>query len=220
MFVAVPEGQLLRSGEVSTPVRLASWMLIVVVCGVLLFRRRYPVAVGWCTALGTGGYYLLSDTDGPLVVVPIVALYAIAAQGRLQAAVAMAGSRSEAVRGTEEKGSPTAELAGVVAALVILGLLFGSRVAAAVPLLTALFAVGSALGLIVLASHVFTCRWPFSASVGRAPPGPRHGGPCWTVPPPRTVVRASAVPSVPSVFSRPIVLSQRPPYCSTLPESV
>ncbi|WP_405468189.1 MMPL family transporter [Streptomyces canus] len=62
----------------------------------------------------------------------------------------------EAVRGAEEKGSPTAELAGVVAALVILGLLFGSLVAAAVPLLTALFAVGSALGLIVLASHVLT----------------------------------------------------------------
>ncbi|WP_328778579.1 hypothetical protein OIE52_46285 [Streptomyces canus] len=41
---------------------------------------------------GTGGYYLLSDTDGPLVVVPIVALYAIAAQGRLQAAVAMAAA--------------------------------------------------------------------------------------------------------------------------------
>ncbi|MCX5561631.1 MMPL family transporter [Streptomyces sp. NBC_00038] len=62
----------------------------------------------------------------------------------------------EAVRGAEEKGSPTAELAGIVAAVVILGLLFGSLVAAAVPLITALFAVGSALGLIVLASHVFT----------------------------------------------------------------
>ncbi|MFC5664428.1 MMPL family transporter [Kitasatospora misakiensis] len=62
----------------------------------------------------------------------------------------------EAVRGAEEKGSPTAEIAGIVAALVILGLLFGSLVAAAVPLLTALFAVGSALGLIVMASHVFT----------------------------------------------------------------
>jgi putative drug exporter of the RND superfamily len=62
----------------------------------------------------------------------------------------------EAVRGAEDKGSPTAELAGIVAALVILGLLFGSVVAAAVPLITALFAVGGALGLIVLASHVFT----------------------------------------------------------------
>jgi RND superfamily putative drug exporter len=62
----------------------------------------------------------------------------------------------EAVRGAEEKGSPVAELAGIVAALVILGLLFGSLVAASVPLLTALFAVGSALGLIVVASHGFT----------------------------------------------------------------
>lgn len=40
--------------------------------------------------------------------------------------------------------------------MIILGLLFGSLVAASVPLITALFAVGSALGLIVLASHVFT----------------------------------------------------------------
>ncbi|WBB64478.1 MMPL family transporter [Streptomyces sp. WMMC500] len=62
----------------------------------------------------------------------------------------------DAVRGAEEKGSPTAELAGIAAAVIILGLLFGSLVAAAVPLITALFAVGSALGLIVLASHVFT----------------------------------------------------------------
>ncbi|MFE9923058.1 MMPL family transporter [Streptomyces sp. NPDC005774] len=62
----------------------------------------------------------------------------------------------EAVRGAQEKGAPTAELAGILAAVIILGLLFGSVVAAAVPLITALFAVGAAIGLIVLASHVFT----------------------------------------------------------------
>ncbi|MEV0554604.1 MMPL family transporter [Streptomyces sp. NPDC050597] len=62
----------------------------------------------------------------------------------------------DAVRGAEDKGSPTAELAGILAAVIILGLLFGSVVAAAVPLITALFAVGAAIGLIVLASHVFT----------------------------------------------------------------
>ncbi|MFG2025673.1 MMPL family transporter [Streptomyces sp. NPDC048825] len=62
----------------------------------------------------------------------------------------------EAARGAQEKEAPTAELAGIAAAVIILGLLFGSLVAAAVPLITALFAVGSALGLIVLASHVFT----------------------------------------------------------------
>ncbi|WP_328902016.1 MMPL family transporter [Streptomyces sp. NBC_00441] len=62
----------------------------------------------------------------------------------------------EAARNAEDQAPPTAELAGVVAALVILVLLFGSLLAAALPLLTALFAVGGAVGLIALASHLFT----------------------------------------------------------------
>ncbi|WP_372447924.1 MMPL family transporter [Streptomyces smyrnaeus] len=62
----------------------------------------------------------------------------------------------EAVRGAEEEGGGSAEGAGMLAALVVLVLLFGSLVAAALPLVTALFAVGGAIGLISLASHVFT----------------------------------------------------------------
>ncbi|MFJ8862611.1 MMPL family transporter [Streptomyces sp. NPDC102451] len=62
----------------------------------------------------------------------------------------------EAARNAEDKAGPTAELAGIVAALVILVLLFGSVLAASLPLITALFAVGGAIGLIALASHVFT----------------------------------------------------------------
>ncbi|KUN24973.1 hypothetical protein AQJ23_18375 [Streptomyces antibioticus] len=62
----------------------------------------------------------------------------------------------EAARNAEDKEGPTAELAGIVAALVILVLLFGSLLAASLPLITALFAVGGAIGLIALASHVFT----------------------------------------------------------------
>ncbi|MFE7977743.1 MMPL family transporter [Streptomyces shenzhenensis] len=62
----------------------------------------------------------------------------------------------EAARNAENKEAPTAELAGIVAALVILVLLFGSVLAASLPLITALFAVGGAIGLIALASHVFT----------------------------------------------------------------
>ncbi|MBC9727280.1 MMPL family transporter [Streptomyces sp. TRM68367] len=62
----------------------------------------------------------------------------------------------DAVRGAEEEEVGSAEGAGMLAALVILVLLFGSLVAAALPLLTALFAVGAAIGLIALASHVFT----------------------------------------------------------------
>nr|WP_234330518.1 MMPL family transporter [Streptomyces acidiscabies] len=62
----------------------------------------------------------------------------------------------EAARGAEDKAAPTAELAGIVAALVILVLLFGSLLAASLPLVTALFAVGGAIGLTALASHLFT----------------------------------------------------------------
>ncbi|MFJ6570739.1 MMPL family transporter [Streptomyces sp. NPDC091292] len=62
----------------------------------------------------------------------------------------------DAVRGAEEEAGGASEGAGMLAALVILVLLFGSVVAAALPLVTALFAVGGAIGLIALASHVFT----------------------------------------------------------------
>ncbi|MDX3229340.1 MMPL family transporter [Streptomyces sp. ME19-01-6] len=62
----------------------------------------------------------------------------------------------EAVRGAEEEAGGAAEGAGMLAALVILVMLFGSLVAAALPLVTAVFAVGGAIGLIALASHLFT----------------------------------------------------------------
>ena len=60
------------------------------------------------------------------------------------------------VREAQESGGGASEGAGILAALVILVFLFGSLLAASLPLLTAVFAVGSTLGLLVLASHVFT----------------------------------------------------------------
>ncbi|GAA2428034.1 MMPL family transporter [Streptomyces macrosporus] len=60
----------------------------------------------------------------------------------------------DAVRAAQEGEGGAAEGAGILGALVILVLLFGSLVAAALPVVTALFAVGGALGLIVLASHL------------------------------------------------------------------
>jgi RND superfamily putative drug exporter len=62
----------------------------------------------------------------------------------------------DAVREAAEGGGGAAEGAGILAALVILVFLFGSLLAATLPLITAVFAVGSTLGLLVLASHVFT----------------------------------------------------------------
>ncbi|WP_406288847.1 MMPL family transporter [Embleya sp. NBC_00896] len=58
------------------------------------------------------------------------------------------------IRNAQEGGGGAAEGAGMLGALVILVFLFGSLVAAAVPLVTAIFAVGSTLGLVMLASRV------------------------------------------------------------------
>ncbi|WP_351229175.1 MMPL family transporter [Streptomyces sp. NPDC002133] len=60
----------------------------------------------------------------------------------------------DAVRGAEESEGGAAEGAGILGALVILVFLFGSLVAASLPVVTALFAVGSSIGLIALASHL------------------------------------------------------------------
>jgi RND superfamily putative drug exporter len=62
----------------------------------------------------------------------------------------------DAVRGAEQSPGGAAEGAGLLAALVILVLLFGSLLAASLPIVIALFAVGSAVGLVVLASHAAT----------------------------------------------------------------
>lgn len=135
ILVAVAEGQRLRSGEGSMSSLIVSWLLIVAVCGALLFRRRYPVVVGWFTALATGGYYLVSDIDGPLVVVPIVALYAIAAQGRMQAAVAMAAAMVIGVGvgtlagNSDVTGTAVFMLSGWLVAVVALGSVRHGRVA-------------------------------------------------------------------------------------------
>ena len=59
-------------------------------------------------------------------------------------------------RSAADSSGGASEGAGILAALVILVFLFGSLLAATLPLLTAVFAVGSTLGLLVLASHLFT----------------------------------------------------------------
>ncbi|MFI5894671.1 MMPL family transporter [Actinoplanes sp. NPDC051513] len=60
------------------------------------------------------------------------------------------------VRGAEESSGGASEGVGLLAALVILVFLFGSLLAASLPIIIAVFAVGSAIGLVVLASHVAT----------------------------------------------------------------
>jgi RND superfamily putative drug exporter len=59
-------------------------------------------------------------------------------------------------RNAAESSGGASEGAGILAALVILVFLFGSLLAATLPLLTAVFAVGSTVALLMLASHLFT----------------------------------------------------------------
>jgi putative drug exporter of the RND superfamily len=62
----------------------------------------------------------------------------------------------ETVTGVEDSGGGPAEGVGLLAALVVLVLLFGSLRAASVPIVIAIFAVGTAIGLVTLASQVAT----------------------------------------------------------------
>lgn len=60
------------------------------------------------------------------------------------------------VRGVEEAEGFPAEAAGMLAALVILVIMFGSFLGASLPIVTAVFAVGSTLGVIMLLSNLTT----------------------------------------------------------------
>lgn len=62
----------------------------------------------------------------------------------------------ELARSAADSAGGASEGAGILAALVILVFLFGSLLAATLPLLTGVFAVGGTLGLLILASHLFT----------------------------------------------------------------
>ncbi|MFE5244714.1 MULTISPECIES: sensor histidine kinase [unclassified Streptomyces] len=135
VLAGVAEGQRLGSNWDAGTSVIGSWLLAVAVCAALPLRRRYPVAVGWLTVIGTGAYYLLSTVDGPLVLIPIAALYALAARGRIRAAVAMAavmviGVGAGVLAGTGDvNGTAVFMLTGWLVAVVALGTMRHGRVA-------------------------------------------------------------------------------------------
>ncbi len=67
--------------------------------------------------------------------------------------VELAGKGIEQIQQSETSG---AEATGLLAAMVILIFMFGSFLAASLPLITAIFAVGTTLGLVTLLSHLVT----------------------------------------------------------------
>jgi signal transduction histidine kinase len=65
------------------------WVMIAAACGALAWRRRWPVPVCAFVLVTTKAYYLVSFYDGPLMAAYVVSLYAVAAEGRLRAAVVL-----------------------------------------------------------------------------------------------------------------------------------
>ncbi|WP_425402767.1 sensor histidine kinase [Jiangella gansuensis] len=67
------------------------WLLMIVACAALTFRRRFPVTVGVVTLVASAVYYPVIDTDGPILITTLIALYTLASQGLLAAAIAIGG---------------------------------------------------------------------------------------------------------------------------------
>ncbi len=109
------------------------------------------------SADGTIGY-ATATLDGSAQDVPADDLRRIIDTARATSAgslqVEVGGQPVRGVQGGGDGGA--AEGAGLLAALVVLVLLFGSVLAGALPIVIAVFGVGSAIGLVVLASHVAT----------------------------------------------------------------
>ncbi|MFF0726531.1 sensor histidine kinase [Streptomyces sp. NPDC004134] len=109
------------------------WALIALACGALYFARRRPVAVGAFVVPVVGVYYVSSAYDGPLFVVLVIALYCVAAAGRLRAAAALgalvvAGTAAGTLSGNDDvNGIALFMLTGWVVAVVALGAMWHGR---------------------------------------------------------------------------------------------
>ncbi|MFF5259129.1 sensor histidine kinase [Actinomadura viridis] len=68
------------------------WVLTVIACGALYWRRTHPSAVLWTTMVAAGLYYPVSEPDGPLMLTFVFALYNAAARGRVLASALGAGA--------------------------------------------------------------------------------------------------------------------------------
>jgi signal transduction histidine kinase len=100
LFILVSLGSvrsLVSPGKEHWAVTVLGWVLSAVICGALILSRRHPVAVAAFVLVATTAYYLTSSYDGPQLLVFVVALYWVAAEGHLRAAVGLA---SLAVIGT------------------------------------------------------------------------------------------------------------------------
>ncbi|TYB41546.1 sensor histidine kinase [Actinomadura chibensis] len=115
-------------------VTAAAWAMIVAACGALYLGRRHPVQVGFAVLVLTMAFYLTSTYDGALMMALIAALYLVAAQGRLRAALAL-GALTVIFTGIgtlsgnkQVNGVALFMLTGWVVAIVALGWVRHSRI--------------------------------------------------------------------------------------------
>jgi putative drug exporter of the RND superfamily len=119
-----------------------------------------PYASGGAAAIGKNGeiayatvqYDTTTDKLEKSDIKKLVAIGHAASSDGLQ--VEVGGAPVEEVR-AEEEGGDSSFAIGLLAAVLILLLTFGSVVAMGLPLLTALFALGVGLSLVTLGTHVF-----------------------------------------------------------------
>lgn len=119
----------------------------------------YPQGEVPATAISADGTiaYATAALDAPAEEIPAEATRTIIETARAAGGDALTVEvGGEPARAAEEAEGGAAEGAGLLAALVVLVLLFGSLLAASLPIVIAIFAVGTAIGLVVLASHVAT----------------------------------------------------------------
>jgi hypothetical protein len=71
----------------ASEVSLGGWLILVLTCGALYFRRSYPLTVTLLTLLGSAVYLLMPDPDGPIVIAFAIAVYTLMATGRFASGV-------------------------------------------------------------------------------------------------------------------------------------
>ncbi|MEV0583973.1 histidine kinase [Nonomuraea sp. NPDC050310] len=84
---------------------LLDFVLPLVACGAMFWRGRFPVAALVVVTAATLAYYPYASMDGPLIILPIVALYTAAEQGYLLAAITT-GATALLAMGLGEMGGP------------------------------------------------------------------------------------------------------------------
>ncbi|GAA2131660.1 sensor histidine kinase [Glycomyces algeriensis] len=68
-----------------------AWAMMFVSVAVLFFRSAFPLTVALVSMAATIVYYPASSTDGPMLMAFVIALYTLAALGRIAAAAVIAG---------------------------------------------------------------------------------------------------------------------------------